>query len=161
MLYIHILSCMLYIHILWTIMHPLYDCNENIQKIWVLIFLFFCILPLDLFLLADITIVPRSRYFCKFECMQEVANLCMEKMDPMQPEVNILISKKKFFQRSSSSLDEISTLWGSHYMQDPLNNDNIQLTSPGFVPSIGPLWENVHNTNYKNFIFIYLIVSLN
>ena len=68
--------------------------------------------------------------------------------------------KENFFQWSSSSLDEISTLWGSHYTQDPLNNENIQRISLGVVPSIGPLWENGHNTNYKNFIFKYLIVSL-
>ena len=42
----------------------------------------------------------------------------------------------------------------------PLNNYNIQLTSLGVVPSIGPLWENGHNTNSKNFIFKYLIISL-
>ena len=68
--------------------------------------------------------------------------------------------KEKFFQRSSSSSDEISTLWGSHYTQDPLNNDNIQLTDLGVVPSIGPLWKNGHNTNFENFNFKYLIVSL-
>ena len=68
--------------------------------------------------------------------------------------------KEKLFQRSSSSLDDISTLWGSHYTQDPLNNDNIQLTALGVVPSIGPLWGNNHNTNSENFIFKYLIVSL-
>ena len=68
--------------------------------------------------------------------------------------------KENFFQWSSSSLGEISTLWGSHYTQDPLNNYNIQLTSLGVVPSIGPLWENVHNTNSKNHIFKYLIASL-
>ena len=68
--------------------------------------------------------------------------------------------KEKLFQWSSSYLDDISTLWGSHYTQDPLNNDNIQLTALGVVPSIGPLWENDHNMNYENFIFKYLIISL-
>ena len=68
--------------------------------------------------------------------------------------------KENFFQWSSSSLDYISTLWGSHYTQDPLNNDNIQTTDPRVVPSIRPLWENGHNMNYENFIFKYLIVSL-
>ena len=47
--------------------------------------------------------------------------------------------KENFFQWSSSSLDDISTLWGSHYTQDPMNNDNIQLTTLGVVPSIGSL----------------------
>ena len=68
--------------------------------------------------------------------------------------------KENFFQWSSSSLDDMSTLWGSHYTQYPLNNDNIQITSLGVVPSIGPLWENDHNTNSENLIFKYLIVSL-
>ena len=68
--------------------------------------------------------------------------------------------KEKLFQWSSSYFYEISTLWGSHYTQCPLNNDNIQTTDPNVVPSIHPLWENGHNTNSKNFIFKYLIVSL-
>ena len=62
--------------------------------------------------------------------------------------------KENVFQQSFSSLDEISTLWDSHY------NDNIQLTTLGVVPSIGPLWENDHQWNFENFIFKYLIVSL-
>ena len=61
--------------------------------------------------------------------------------------------KEKFFQWQSSSLDDISTLWGSHYTQDPFNNDNIQLTTLGVVPSIGPLWENGHNIIFDNLIF--------
>ena len=69
-------------------------------------------------------------------------------------------SKENFFQWSSSSLDDISTLWASHYTQEPMNNDNIQLTTLGVVPSISPLWENGHNMNSENFIFKYLIVSL-
>ena len=95
---------MFYIHILWTIMHPLYDCNETIQnhiylssiyiKNRVLIFLLFFMLPLDLCFIVDIILVPWSWSLCKFECMQEVANLCMEKLDPMQPEANVLLSKK-------------------------------------------------------------------
>ena len=117
-------------------------------------------LPLDLYFLVEIIVVPRSWYLCKFECTQDVANLCMEKLDPMQPEANALLSKKNFFQWSSSSLDDISTLWVSHYTQDPLNNDNIQLTALEVVPSIGPLWENGHNTNSEKFIFKYLIISL-
>ena len=68
--------------------------------------------------------------------------------------------KQNFFQWSFSSLDDISTLWDSHYTQDPLNNDNIQLTALGVVPSIGPLWEKNHNMNSENFIFKYLIVYL-
>ena len=68
--------------------------------------------------------------------------------------------KENLFQWQSSSLDEISTLWVSHYTQDPLNNDNIQLTYLGVVPSIHTLWENGHNTNSRNFIFKYLIISI-
>ena len=68
--------------------------------------------------------------------------------------------KEKFFQFAYSCLDHISTLWGSHYTQDPLDNDNIQLTDLGVVPWIGPLWKNGNNTNFENFSFKYLIVSL-
>ena len=116
--------------------------------------------PFDLCFLAEINGIPRSWCLCKFECMKEVANLCMAKLDPMEPELNVFVWNKNFFQRSSSSLDKISTLWDSHYSQDPLNNDTIQLTALGVVPSIGPLWENGHNMNSENFIFKYLIVSL-
>ena len=56
--------------------------------------LLLCMLSLDLCFLVEITGFPQSWSLCKFECMQKVANLCMEKLDPMQPEVNVLLSKK-------------------------------------------------------------------
>ena len=51
-------------------------------------------LTLDLFFFVEITIVPQSWSLCKFESLQEVANLCMEKLDPMQTEANVLLSNK-------------------------------------------------------------------
>ena len=56
--------------------------------------LLFSMLPLDLWFFAEITRVPRSWSLWKFECKQEVANLCMEKLDLMQPEVNFFLPKK-------------------------------------------------------------------
>ena len=146
-------------------MHPLYDYNENIQK--------HIIKNLGTYIFIVLHVPSWSFIPCGDYCSPLVliylkiwVHVGGSKISawrnwiPCNLKRMFFFQRKKFFLWSCSSLDKISTLWGSHYTQDPLNNDNSQLTALGFVPSIGPLWENGHNTKSENFIFKYMIVSL-